>query len=270
LSYAAQQAAGITSWRRAVEHVEKAFVFAAMSARNGVEAAVMVASGFTGVNDVFTGAQSFFLTFGADPKPELLVEGLGARFEIMNTTIKKWSVGSPAQSVLDAVQVLMNAHAFDHREIADVPIRMFPLEIDTVDDRAMPDISLQHLVAVLLIDRDLTFASSHDHERMHDPAVLALRRKITLIPDPDVERYRALVTISLADRRSFSHRAAAVHGTPDNPMSAQDTTHKAFGLMAPVLGEAGTRELIDALWNVDKIADMRVLRRHLAAAPAGS
>jgi 2-methylcitrate dehydratase PrpD len=268
LSYAAQQAAGITSWRRAVEHVEKAFVFAAMPARNGVEAAAMVAAGFTGVNDVFAGAQNFFISFGRDAKPELLVDALGARFEIMRTTIKKWSVGSPAQSVLDAVQALMTAHRFDHHEIAEIAIRMFPLEIDTVDDRAMPDISVQHLVAVLLIDRDLTFASSHDHERMHDPAVVALKGRITLTPDSGVERQRALVTIALTDRRSLSHRATAVHGTPDNPMSAQDVTHKALGLTAPVLGEARTRELIETLWNVDTIVDMRTLRRLLGAAPA--
>ena len=268
LSYAAQQAAGITSWRRAVEHVEKAFVFAGMPARNGVTAADMVASGFTGVNDVFTGAQNFFITFGQEPRPELLVDGLGERYEILNTTIKKWSVGSPVQSVLDAVQVLLREHHIDHRDIAEIPIRMFPLEIDTVDNRAMPDISLQHLVSVLLIDGDLTFASSHDEARMHDPAVTALKRKIMLIPDPGVERQRALVTISLSDRRSFSHRATAVHGTPDNPMSRQDITRKAASLMAPVLGDARSRELIDAIWNVEAIGNVRALRGLLGSAPA--
>lgn len=265
LSYAAQQAAGITSWRRAIEHVEKAFVFAGMPARHGVESAVLVASGFTGVNDVFTGAQNFFITFGQDPKPDLLVDELGERFEIMRTTIKKWSVGSPAQSVLDAVQVLMQANQFSHGDIAEIAIRMFPLEIDTVDDRAMPDISLQHLVAVLLIDGDLTFASSHDEQRMHDPVVLDIKRRITLVPDPGVERQRALVTIGLADGRRLSHRATAVHGTPDNPMNAEEVTRKARGLMAPVIGEATTRTLIDKLWAVDRIADMRELRQLLGS-----
>jgi 2-methylcitrate dehydratase PrpD len=55
LSYAAQQTAGITSWRRDVDHVEKAFVFGGMPARNGISAALMVAAGFTGVDDVFSG-----------------------------------------------------------------------------------------------------------------------------------------------------------------------------------------------------------------------
>jgi 2-methylcitrate dehydratase PrpD len=260
LSYAAQQAAGVTSWRRAVEHVEKAFVFAGMPARNGVAAAEMVASGFSGVNDVLTGAQNFFITFGQEPEPDRLVDGLGHRYEIMNTTIKKWSVGSPVQSVLDAVQILMTEHRFTHQDITGIPIRMAPIEIDTVDNRAMPDISLQHLVSVLLVDRDLTFASSHDDERMHDPTVMALKQKITLIPDPTVERQRALVTITLADQRTISHRATAVRGTPDNPMSKGEITAKATDLIASVFGDQRARDLIEALWHIDQIRNVRELR----------
>ena len=266
LSYAAQQAAGLTSWRRAVEHVEKAFAFAGMPARNGVNAAAMVAAGFTGVNDVFTGAQNFFISFGQDPEPELLVKELGERFEILNTTIKKWSVGSPVQSVLDAAQVLMNEHRIDHNRISEILIRMAPIEIDTVDNRAMPDINLQHLVSVLLVDGDLTFASSHDEERMRDPAAVALKSRITLQPDPSVERQRALVTISMADQHNFTHRATAVRGTPDNPMNDEEINAKAMDLMASVLGEARSRELIDVIWNIEKIGNIRELRRWLGSA----
>jgi len=48
----------------------------------------MVAAGFTGVNDVFSGAQNFFITFGQDPDPALLVDGFGERYEILETTIR--------------------------------------------------------------------------------------------------------------------------------------------------------------------------------------
>lgn len=261
LSYAAQQAAGVTSWRRATEHVEKAFVFAGMPARNGVEAAAMVAAGFTGVNDVFTGAQNFFITFGQEPRPELLVDGLGERFEVCETTIKKWTVGSPAQSVLDGVQILLNQHRMDRQDVEQIVIRMAPLELETVDDRAMPDISLQHLVALLVLDGDLTFDSSHDEARMHDPAVLALKRKIMTVSDPEREPRRAHVTIVKQDGTSVSHQALHVHGTPENPMSADDVASKALGLMEPVLGSTRAQDLIAALWGIERVRDVRELRR---------
>ena len=55
LSYAAQQVSGLWSWERDTEHVEKAFDFAGMGARNGVTAALMAQAGFTGVPDVLDG-----------------------------------------------------------------------------------------------------------------------------------------------------------------------------------------------------------------------
>ena len=48
LAYSGQQASGITSWGRDKEHVEKAFVFAGMGARNGVTSVMFVLHGFTG------------------------------------------------------------------------------------------------------------------------------------------------------------------------------------------------------------------------------
>jgi 2-methylcitrate dehydratase PrpD len=241
-----------------------------MPARNAVEAAAMVAAGFTGVNDVFTGAQNFFITFGQEPNPALLVEGLGERYEILETTIKKWTVGSPVQSVLDAVNILIKQNSIGYRDVGEVAIRMAPIEIDTVDNRAMPDISLQHLVALLLIDGDLTFDSSHDEKRMHDPLVVALKQKVTLVPDPAREPRRAHVSIRTIDDRSLSHQAGPVHGSPENPMSREDVTRKALGLLAPVLGEPNSQELIDVLWNIEKVDDVRELRKHLRASGASN
>jgi 2-methylcitrate dehydratase PrpD len=107
LSYAAQQCSGISCWMRDEEHVEKAFDFGGMPARNGVAAATMVAHGFTGVDDVFEGERNFFVAYGRKPDPALLTRGLGAVYEIMNTNIKRWSVGSPIQAPLDALMTLI-------------------------------------------------------------------------------------------------------------------------------------------------------------------
>jgi 2-methylcitrate dehydratase PrpD len=75
LSYAAQQASGIKSWLRDTEHVEKAFDFAGMPARNGVTATRLVQSGFTGVPDALSGEDNFFNAFSSKPNPRRLTEG---------------------------------------------------------------------------------------------------------------------------------------------------------------------------------------------------
>ena len=52
LNYLAQEASGLTTWRLDKRHTLKSYVFAGMPASNGVKAAALVRSGFTGDGDV--------------------------------------------------------------------------------------------------------------------------------------------------------------------------------------------------------------------------
>src|SRR5438552_18366779 len=98
----------------------------------------------------------------------------------MNTNIKRWSVGSPIQAPLDALLELMRAHGVHADDVERVVVRVSHEGANTVDSRDMPDICMQHLCAVMLLDGIVTFESSHDEERMRDPRVLDLRRRIEL------------------------------------------------------------------------------------------
>lgn len=193
ISYTAQQASGVNCWQRDKDHIEKAFDFGGMPARDGVTAATMVAAEFTGVADVFSGPRNFFSAFSSNPKPELLTEDLGKRFEIMETNIKKWSVGSPIQAALDSLEFLIRDNGLKPDQIDRISVRMSDKESHVVDDRNMPDINLQHLLALLAVDGTLTFASSHDGERMNDPAVAEVRNKVALIPDSGLPRRRPII-----------------------------------------------------------------------------
>jgi 2-methylcitrate dehydratase PrpD len=263
LSYAAQQASGIACWARDEEHVEKAFDFGGMGARNGVAAATMVQAGFTGVDDVFSGARSFFEAFGGDANE--LVRELGSCFEVMNTHIKKWSVGSPIQAPLDALELLMKEHGLAPGDVHSIEVRICEQEAHVTDSRNMPDICLQHCLALLLIDGGLTFASSHDYARMNDPVVRAFRTKITLISDPNLPRREGIVTVTTSDGQALTRHVPHVRGTTNNPMTRAEVEVKAAGLMAPVLGAERARALIDAVWKIEALADARELRPLLQA-----
>ena len=69
----------------------------------------------------------------------------------------------------------------------------------TVDNAAMPDINVQHLMAMLLIDGALSFGSIHDAARMREPRILALRHRIALKPSEELmharPRRQAIVTV---------------------------------------------------------------------------
>ncbi len=264
LSYTAQQSSGLSCWMRDEEHVEKAFDFGGMPARNGVAAAAMVAHGFTGVADVFSGERSFFVAYGRNPDPARLVLGLGESYEIMNASIKRWPVGSPIQAPLDALALLIAAHRLRHDQVERLVVRVAHQGANTVDNRDMPDICLQHLCAVMLIDGTVTFRSAHDAKRMRDGTVLALRRRIRLLGDDQLSRAmpsrQGIVELRLRDGRELRHHARAVRGTPANPMTRAEVDAKAQDLVAPVLGRARARRLCDTVWDLESVSDVRRLR----------
>src|SRR5688572_6048580 len=271
LSYAAQQASGISCWMRDEEHIEKAFDFGGMPARNGVTAATMVAQGFSGVEDVFSGERNFFIAHGRPADPEVLVRGLGEDYEILRTNIKRWSVGSPIQAPLDSLSIVIKEHGVKADEVERLTIRVAHRDKNTTDNRPMPDICMQHMCAVMLMDGTVTFRSSHDEKRFRHPKVLELRKRIDLVGDDALTKTmparQGIVEIALRDGRSLRHHTVAVRGTAENPMTRAEVDAKSYDLIAPVTGKARARRLCDAVWNLEKLPDVRKLRPLLMETP---
>ena len=178
----------------------------------------------------------------------------------MNTHIKKWSVGSPIQAPLDALELLMKEHGLGPGNVVNIEVRICQQEAHVTDNRNMPDVCMQHCLAVLLIDGRLTFISSHDYARMNDPAVRALRARITLVSDPDLPRREGIVAVTTVDGRALRRHVPHVRGTANNPMTRAEVDAKAADLMTPVLGAKRARDLIDAVWEIETVADVRGLR----------
>jgi 2-methylcitrate dehydratase PrpD len=264
LDYASQQASGYAIWGRDTDHIEKGFVFGGMPARNGVTAALLVRAGWNGVDDVFWGEDNFFRVNAPKGDPAVLVDGLGERFEIVNTDIKKWTVGTPIQAPLDAIENLRKMRPFDAGEVKAVSVRLAPSVGAVVDNRDIPDICLQHMVAVMLLDNTASFHAAHDKLRMQDAAILRERGKVTYVPDPELSRLLparvAVVEITLVDGTQLSDRVEAVRGTVRNPMPRSEVVDKARDLIAPVVGAVTTQKLIDSVLALDTLKEIRALR----------
>jgi 2-methylcitrate dehydratase PrpD len=267
LDYASQQASGLAAWQRDTEHIEKSFVFAGMPARNGVTAALLVQLGGTGVTDIFSGPDNFLQAFAPQADPAQLIERLGQRYEVTTTNIKKWTVGGPIQAALDALEVLLKRRPIAPDQVKQMIVRLGPVMGSVVNNREMPDICVQHMLAVMLIDKTASFAAAHDKARMHDPAVLKQRAKIQLILDPEIERNaeeqrEAIVEMTLMDAAQLREHTTAVRGTTANPMTRDEVVAKCRDLITPVLGAVTTAKLIAKaldLENVKNIAELRPL-----------
>ena len=263
LSYAAQQVSGVWSWDRDSEHVEKAFDFAGMGARNGVTAAIMVQAGFSGVEDVLDGEHNMLIAFSTEPKPEEMLAGLGSRFFVSETAIKTFSIGYPIQAPLDAFLTLRRTYDLTVNNVERIVVRLPADGARIVDNSAMPDVNCQYIIAVALVDGNVSFSDSHSHERMDDPQVRAVKARVQLVADralmnPDAPR-SGMVEVTLRDGRTVSHFTRHAPGTKENPLDTQGVNEKARSLMAPVLGAMRTEAVIQRVNALEELDDVRKL-----------
>ncbi|MDH3287554.1 MAG: MmgE/PrpD family protein [Betaproteobacteria bacterium] len=268
LSYAAQQVSGLWSWVRDAEHVEKAFDFSGMGARNGVTAAIMAQMGFSGVWDVFDGEHNVLQALSTEPKPEAMVAALGSRYFVTETAIKPFSIGYPVQAPLDAFLRLHREHGLNVNNVERIVVRLPEDGARVVNNRAMPDINCQHLIALALVKGTVSFEDSHSYEQMADPTVRAAKERVQLIADPKLMDPAAprsgQVEVTLRDGRTVSHFTRHAPGTKENPMDTEGVNAKARLLMEPVLGAERTEGVIRRVNAVEELDDVRELRRFLA------
>jgi len=264
LDYASQQASGIAAWQRDTDHIEKSLVFAGWPARNGVSAALLIQIGGTGVDDIMAGSDNFLMAFNPKSDPQGLIDKLGERYEVARTNIKKWTVGSPIQAPLDALEAMRKKHPFEADQAQKVVVRMATSDANTVNNREMPDISLQHMVSVMLLDKTASFAAAHDKPRMQDAAVLRQRAKVELKADVELDKLHparvSIVEVTLADGTKLSERVEAVRGTAENPMTREEVVTKARELTTPLLGADKSTKLIQKILALESVKDVRELR----------
>ena len=263
LSYGAQQVSGIWSWVRDSEHVEKAFDFAGMGARNGVTAALMVQTGFSGVSDVLEGEHNVLEALSPAPRPNEMVKDLGHHFFVTETAIKPYPVGYPIQSALDAFFVLYRQHGLTVEKVEQIIVRLPEDGARIVNDRSMPDVNCQHMIAMALVDGTVTFASTRSYPRMSDPAVLAVKQSVKLVPDPALMNPEAprsaKVEVVLKDGRTLSHFTPHAFGTKQNPMESESVNAKVRDLLEPVLGASRTEAVIERINGLESVSNVQEL-----------
>jgi 2-methylcitrate dehydratase PrpD len=224
-----------------------------MPARSGVTSALLVKSGWTGIDDILSGDDNFLLANTPHADAAGLIDKLGERYEIAGTNIKKWTVGSPIQGPLDALEIILKRRSFEADQVREVVVRMSPGSV--VDNREMPDVCIQHMLAVMLTDKNVTFRSAHDKPRMQDPAILRQRAKVRLDPAGG-----PLVVVILADGTRLSEDVTAVLGTVNNPMTRDQVVAKSRDLMTPILGASASTKLIERALDLENMKTVRELR----------
>jgi 2-methylcitrate dehydratase PrpD len=232
----------------------------------GVLAAQMAQRGFRGRLEILDGDMGFWAMAGSDQCDfERLTDGLGDRFEMMNVAFKPYPCCRYIHSAAEALETILSAHALRVDEIRRVVVRAVPLLGAFMDyaPKTFVDgqFSLPYVLGLVLTRREPGYGWL-SQDSLAAPDVLAAARTVTFEPDDTaaeafaLREYPATVTVDTA-RGTVSETVAIPRGDPRRPISDEETRTKFLSLASPVIGARRAHRLMDLVYGLDAIRDVR-------------
>jgi 2-methylcitrate dehydratase PrpD len=236
---------------------------AGKAAQNGTVAALLAQRGFTGTDGIFEGERGLVGVMATGHDVTEATRDLGSRWELRQNGLKPYACGQANHGFLDAVLALRKKSGVSSETIKHMHgwVQQFA---PALVRRRHPRTGLEskfcyyHSMAAAMIDGQALAAQFTD-ARATDPAVAALRERIDFSEDPSLPRRAAVVTLELNDGTSYTERIEHPTGTPGNPMPDAMVQEKFNGLASAALGAEKAARAQRALWDIDKLSDVREL-----------
>ncbi|HZV49457.1 MAG TPA: MmgE/PrpD family protein [Candidatus Dormibacteraeota bacterium] len=242
-----------------------------LAAHGAVLALELAARGFRGPRDPFEGPRGFFHAYTDAARPELAVEGLGDRFEILATAIKPYPSCRYSHGPLDLIIRLARENRIRPEEVEWVRVGMSDVAVDIIgrpiERKRAPEnvvdgqFSMPFLAAAALARGGMGWT---DYELIGDPSLRPLMQKVEVVASEEANRVfpeQWLAEVEIRARgQVFADRTWVVKGEPEAPLSWGEVEAKFDGLAAARLPDPGRRRhLVEAIRELDRVADLRQL-----------
>ena len=264
------QASGLLAWVTDASQLSKAFQIG-IASRNGVTAAQLAALGFTGPPHILEGKHNLFRAFSGleDDQTAVLTGGLGERFEIMRTSLKKYAACRQIHAPLDGLFAIMRGHGLSGDDIAAVETSVATSMADIIDNNELPSHNAQYVLAVAAYDGRVE-VDQLDGRRVDDPRIAALSTRIRVLGDDELEKrfpaqWSGITTVRTRDGREFTETVHYPTGDPENALSAADLRTKFRTLTRGAVSERRAAEIEALAARLDGLGDCADLARRLAA-----
>lgn len=244
---------------------------AGRAAEAGVTAARAAAQGVTGALDLLEGEVGFGRSLGDRPDgPDWrdCMATLGARWHVTGMTFKNHTCCGHAFAAIDGALALRERLGVSADAIERVEVGTYAEALQVAgnpDPRTAAEarFSLPFVVATALRHGRVRLAA-FEPERLADAATRALMQRIELAVDPALDaafpaQRAARVTLITRDGRREDWLQPTRKGDPDAPLADAELGDKFVELAAPSRGDAAARRLLDRLWQVDRLHDLRTL-----------
>ena len=258
---AGTQAAGL--WEFLRDAADSKQLHTAHAASAGLRAACLAQQGFTGARRILEGAQGMAAGMSSDADASRLVDRLGQRWALVETSFKYHASCRHTHPAADALLAAVQRHQLDPSRIVRVTARVHQGAIDVLGPVVDPQtvhqskFSMGTVLALVALKRRASLADFDAH--FNDADVVALRDKVTMVLDADVDRayparWIGKVEVEMDDGRTFEARVDEPKGDPGNTLTRAELEDKALRLAA-YGGAASEAEMRSAFRRIDRLAD---------------
>jgi 2-methylcitrate dehydratase PrpD len=269
LGSAGTQAAGL--WEFLRDAADSKQLHTAKAASDGLLAAYVARDGFTGATRILEGEQGMAAGMSSDAKPERLVEGLGERWAVPETSFKFHASCRHTHPAADALLAGMDEHELAADQVVGVRARVHGAAIDVLGPVSDPRTIHQSkfsmgFVLALIAARGSAGIDDFTEEALEDPELRGFSERVEMVFDPEVDaayprRWIGLVEIETAGGGRITSRVDVPKGDPENTLSREELEEKARRLAA-FQGGASEKEMdrvIGRVWDLDREPGVRDL-----------
>lgn len=258
---AGTQSAGL--WEFLRDAADSKQLHTAHAASTGLMSAYIAQAGFTGAEHILEGKQGLAAGMSSDSDPSKLVDRLGSRWALSETSFKYYASCRHTHPAADALLQVMLANKLAPNDIDKVETLVHQGAIDVlgpVTDPSTVHQSKFSMGTVLALVAHYQFAGLQEFEKhFHDDEICAFRERVTMTLDPEVDgaypqRWIGKVKVHLKNGQVLNGRVDEPKGDPGNTLSRAEITDKAMRLAAFSSGATPTEmnKAIDLLWNIRK------------------
>jgi 2-methylcitrate dehydratase len=248
-----------------------------MACRAGVEGALLAAKGYEGPEPIFEGREGLGHCIGEEWKWEIVTDGLGDSWRILQCSMKGAPVEALIHTPLTVALSLRKSRKLDPGNVAEIRIKTIRRAAEILSDpakydpktRETADHSLPYCIAVAIADGKVT-TEQFRQARILDPALRPLMQKIEVVAEPSFEKmFPALqpceVTVRTTGGAEFTERMDYPMGDPRNPMTPEQMDAKFDALSAPFLSARSQRRVKDAIGHAEEARTIRELMETFVA-----
>ncbi len=239
-------------------------------AMSGINSALLANGGMSGPSFILEADDGGFYKATSDAyNLDAVTEGLGENFVVMRVGRKPYACCRSMHLSIEGTLNLVAEHGLKPEEIEKIDV--YTYEIGVIQCGMFPKpqnvfeakFSIPYGIAVALLD-GAAGTKQFEESRINDPKIQDICSKISVhVEDKYTKEYPknwgCEMRVRTKDGRELQTLVWNGKGGPENPLNRDDLALKYASLCDGILPEAKIKAAVDAIYNIEKMKDIREL-----------